>query len=67
MKRKSIYTILWRVLLFCLAWRLASVAEAGTAITVYLVFLPPVSYSGSACQSFICWAWLCFSCCCFPY
>lgn len=39
MKRKSIYKILWRVLLFCLAWRFASVAGAGTAITVYLVFL----------------------------
>lgn len=38
MKRKSIYKILWRVLLFCLAWRLASVAGAGTAIAVYIVF-----------------------------
>lgn len=32
MKRKSIYKILWRVLLLCLAWRFASVAGAGTAI-----------------------------------
>ena len=38
MKRKSIYKILWRVLLFCLAWRFASVAGAGTAITAYIVF-----------------------------
>lgn len=37
MKRKSIYKILWRVLLFYLVWRLASVAGAGTAITVYIV------------------------------
>ena len=37
MKRKSIYKILWRVLLFCLVWRLASVVGAGTAITVYNV------------------------------
>jgi hypothetical protein len=26
------------VLLFCLAWRLANVAGAGTAIAVYIVF-----------------------------
>ena len=38
MKRKSIYKILWRVLLLCLAWRFASVAGAGTAITAYIVF-----------------------------
>ena len=38
MKRKSIYKILWRVLLFCLAWRFTSVAGAGTAITAYIVF-----------------------------
>ena len=38
MKRKSIYKILWRALLFCLAWRFASVAGAGTAITAYIVF-----------------------------
>lgn len=38
MKRKSIYKILWRVLLPCLAWWFASVAGAGTAIAVYIVF-----------------------------
>ena len=38
MKRKSIYRILWRVLLLCLAWRFTSVAGAGTAITAYIVF-----------------------------
>ncbi len=38
MKRKSIYKILWRALLLCLAWRFTSVAGAGTAITVYIVF-----------------------------
>ena len=38
MKRKSIYKILWRALLFCLAWRFASVAGAGTAIVAYIVF-----------------------------
>ena len=48
MKRKSIYKILWRVLLLCLAWRFTSVAGAGTAITAYIVFVPPVSCSGSA-------------------
>ena len=35
MKRKSIYKIILRVLLFCLVWRLAG---AGTAITAYIVF-----------------------------
>ena len=38
MKRKSIYKIFWRVFLLCLAWRFASVAGAGTAITAYIVF-----------------------------
>ena len=38
MKWKSIYKILWRVLLLCLAWWFASVAGAGTAIAVYIVF-----------------------------
>ena len=39
MKRKSIYKILWRVLLLCcLAWRFTSVAGADTAITAYIVF-----------------------------
>lgn len=38
MKRKSIYKILWRVLLLCLAWRFTSVAGTGTAITAYIVF-----------------------------
>ncbi|MCE9219331.1 hypothetical protein [Phocaeicola dorei] len=38
MKRKSIYKILWRALLLCLAWRFTSVAGAGTAITAYIVF-----------------------------
>ena len=38
MKRKSLYKILWRVLLLCLAWRFTSVAGAGTAITAYIVF-----------------------------
>ena len=38
MKRKSIYKILWRVLLFCFAWRFASIAGAGTAIVAYIVF-----------------------------
>ncbi len=38
MKRKSIYKILWRVLLPCLAWWFASVAGTGTAIAVYIVF-----------------------------
>ena len=38
MKRKSIYKILWRVFLLCLAWRFTSVAGADTAITAYIVF-----------------------------
>jgi hypothetical protein len=38
MKRKSLYKILWRVLLFCFVWRFTSVAGAGTAITAYIVF-----------------------------
>ena len=38
MKRKSIYKILWWVLLLCLAWRFTSVAGAGTEITAYIVF-----------------------------
>lgn len=38
MKRKSIYKILWRAFLLCLAWRFTSVAGAGTAITAYIVF-----------------------------
>ena len=38
MKWKSIYKILWRVLLLCLAWRFTSVAGTGTAITAYIVF-----------------------------
>ncbi len=37
MKRKSVYKILWRAFLFCLAWRFVSVAGAGTAITAYIV------------------------------
>ena len=38
MKRKSIYKIILRVLLFCLVWRLACTAGAITAVTAYLVF-----------------------------
>ena len=38
MKQKSIYKILWRAFLLCLAWRFTSVAGAGTAITAYIVF-----------------------------
>src|SRR3712207_9501842 len=38
MKRKSIYKIFWRALLFCLGWRFTSLARAGTAITAYIVF-----------------------------
>jgi hypothetical protein len=38
MKRKSIYKIILRVLLFCLVWRLAYTARAITAVTAYLVF-----------------------------
>ena len=38
MKQKSIYKILWRAFLCCLAWRFTSVAGAGTAITAYIVF-----------------------------
>lgn len=38
MKRKSIYTILWRAVLLCLVWRLACTARAITAVTAYLVF-----------------------------
>lgn len=38
MKRKSIYKIILRVLLFCLVWRLACTAGTITAIAVYIVF-----------------------------
>lgn len=38
MKRKSIYKIILRALLFCLAWRFISIAGVSTAITVYIVF-----------------------------
>lgn len=38
MKRKSIYKIILRVLLFCLVWRLACTAGAITAVMAYLVF-----------------------------
>jgi len=38
MKRKSIYTILWRAAGFCLVWRLISIAGTGTAIVAYIVF-----------------------------
>lgn len=38
MKRKSIYKILWRVLLLCLMLWLISTTGTGTAITVYIVF-----------------------------
>ena len=38
MKRKSIYKIILRVLLFCLVWRLACTAGVITAVTAYFVF-----------------------------
>lgn len=38
MKRKSIYTILWRAVGFCLVWWLISTTGAGTAIVAYIVF-----------------------------
>lgn len=38
MKRKSIYKIILRVLLFCLVWRLACTVGAITAVTASLVF-----------------------------
>lgn len=38
MKRKSIYTILWRVVLLCFMMWLISIVETGTIIVVYIVF-----------------------------
>ncbi len=38
MKRKSIYAIIWWVLLVCFAWGGISTAEAVTAIAAYIVF-----------------------------
>ena len=38
MKRKSIYTILWRAVLLCLMLWFISIVETGTVIAVYIVF-----------------------------
>lgn len=38
MKRKSIYTILWRAVLLCLMLWFISIAGTGTVIAVYIVF-----------------------------
>ena len=60
MKRKSIYKILWRVLLLCLAWRFTSVAGTGTAITAYIVFRA-ACFLLRVCLSVVyALAWLCF-------
>jgi len=54
MKRKSVYKIILRVLLFCLVWRLSCTAGAITAVMAILYFVPPVSCSISAFQPFMC-------------
>ena len=38
MKRKSIYTILWRAVLLCLMLWFISIVGTGTVIAVYIVF-----------------------------